>query len=128
MPLIMIVASIGLCISIYTYLLERKIKHDINYKPVCDLSDRISCTKPILSPYANIFYFSNAFVGIAYYIAIILLAALHKPQVLFLAAILGCLVSVYLGYLLYFKIKSFCILCTSMYLVNLVILLLALKI
>lgn len=125
MPLIIIVAVIGLCISIYTYTVERKIKNNTTYKPMCDLSDRISCTKPMLSKYGNLFYFSNAFMSIACYVLIILLAALNAHTLLFFAAAGICLVSVFLAYLLFFKIKSFCILCVSMYTINFIILVLA---
>jgi vitamin-K-epoxide reductase (warfarin-sensitive) len=127
LTLILIVAAIGLCISIYTYRVERKIKTDITYKPMCDLSDRISCTKPMLSQYANIFYFSNAFLSISYYIFIMLLAYLNAIKLLFVVALAASIFSVYLGYLLYFKIKSFCILCTSMYVINFLILILAMS-
>ncbi len=122
MPAIILLAVIGFCISVYTYLLERKIKVMPTYKPVCDISDRISCTKPMLSPYANIFFFSNALASTAYYIVVAILAALDAYRLLFFAAIAACLVSVFLGYLLYFKIKSFCILCTSLYIINFLIL------
>ncbi|MFI5333015.1 MAG: vitamin K epoxide reductase family protein [Candidatus Babeliales bacterium] len=122
MTLIMIVAAIGLCISLYTYSVERKIKTNAQYKPACDLSDRISCTKPMLSEYANMFYFSNAFIGTSYYVLIILLAAFNMLNLLFIAASAACLFSLFLAYILYVKIKAFCILCTSIYLVNFIIL------
>lgn len=124
MTAIIILGVSGFVISVYTYLLERKIKRNPEFKPACDLSDRISCTKPMLSPYANIFFFSNAIVSTAYYILVIILAAIDSPKLLFIAAISACLVSAFLAYLLYFKIKSFCILCTSLYIINILILIL----
>lgn len=127
MKLIIIVAIIGFCISLYTYLLEKKVKENPDFKPACDLSDRVSCTKPMFSPYANLFYFSNAFVGMLYYVLVVILALLHLHTLLVIATIGGCIVSCILGYLLYFKIKSLCILCTSMYIINLILLALALK-
>ncbi len=122
---IIIVALIGLCVSIYTYHVERSIKQSPTYKPACDLSDRVSCTKPMLSPYANLFFFSNASIGIAYYAVITLLAAINAIMPLFILSIASCLVSVVLAYILYFKIKAFCILCTSVYIINFLILILA---
>jgi vitamin-K-epoxide reductase (warfarin-sensitive) len=119
---IMIVAALGLCISLYTYSVERKIKTNSQYKPACDLSDRISCTKPMLSEYANMFYFSNAFVGTSYYILIILLAAFNMLNLLLLAASAACFFSLFMAYILYVRIKAFCILCTSIYVVNFIIL------
>lgn len=124
---ILALAAIGFCISVYTYLLEKKIKSKPNYKPACDLSDRISCSKPMKSPYAALFYFSNAIVGVAYYLMIIVLALLQMNSLLLFATVAGCLVSAFLAYLLYFKIKSLCLLCTSLYIINILLLLLALR-
>ncbi len=114
----MVLAALGFGISLYTYLLERRVKQEPNYKPVCDLSDRISCSKPMKGPYANIFFFSNAVVGMMFYVVIGLLAMMHAQTLLFIAALGGCLVSCVLAYLLYFKIKSLCLLCTSLYIIN----------
>lgn len=124
---IIIVAAVGLCISLYTYYVERSIKANASYKPACDLSDRISCTKPMLSEYANIFYFSNAFMSTSYYALVMLFAALNQLNLLLIAASAACLVSLFLAYILYVKIRAFCILCTSMYVINGIILFLVLQ-
>jgi vitamin-K-epoxide reductase (warfarin-sensitive) len=124
---ILVLAAVGFCISVYTYFLEKKIKEQPNYKPVCDLSDRISCSKPMKSPYASIFYFSNAVVGIAYYLMIIVLALLQMHSLLLFATAAGCIFSAFLAYLLYFKIKSLCLLCTTLYVINILLLILAIR-
>lgn len=124
---IVIVAVIGFCISVYTYFLEQKVKSQPSYKPACDISDRVSCTKPMKSSYAAIFYFSNAIIGAAYYLMIIALALLGMHYLLIFSTIMGCLVSALLAYLLYFKIKSVCLLCIALYLINIVLLILALR-
>lgn len=125
---ILILAALGFGISLYTYLLEKKIEREPDYKPACDINDRISCTKPIKSEYANIFYFSNALVGMVYYALIVVLGLLGVSKLLLIATIGGCLVSAILAYFLYFKIKSLCLLCTSLYIINIALLILALKI
>lgn len=127
MTLIISVAIVGFCISFYTYLLEKKVKENPTFKPVCDLSDRISCTKPMFSPYANLFYFSNAFVGMMFYVFVAILALFHAHTLLFVATLGGCLVSLVFAYLLYFKIKTLCLLCTSMYIINILLLVLSYK-
>ena len=124
---ILVLAVIGVCISVYTYLLEKKVKAKPDYKSACDLSDRISCTKPMKSPYGALFYFSNAVVGVAYYLMIIILAFLQMHSLLVFATAVGCIVSAFLAYLLYFKIKSLCLLCTSLYVINILLLLLAIR-
>ena len=60
MFVIVLLAVLGFGISLYTYITEQKVKLNPEYKPVCDLSDRISCSKPMKSQYANIFFLSNA--------------------------------------------------------------------
>lgn len=123
---ILLLAVLGFVISFYTYTLEKKIKETPDYKPACDLSDRISCSRPIKSEYANLLSFSNAIAGMIFYVFIAILAALHTPKLLLIAAIGGAIVSCFLAYLVYFKIKSFCLVCTSIYIVNFLILVLAL--
>jgi len=123
---ISILAGSGFFLSLYAYLLERKVKINPNYKPLCDISDRISCTKPILSKYAHLFYFSNAAIGMFYYALVLMLAFLHAYKLLFVATLGACAASLFLGYLLYFKIKSLCIVCTVLYIINFGLLALAL--
>jgi vitamin-K-epoxide reductase (warfarin-sensitive) len=125
MWLFIILAVLGFGISFYTYLLEQKLKEQSDYKAACDLADWASCTKPIKSSYANIFYFSNAVVGMLFYILVIIFSALGAMKLLFFASLAACLASAVLAYLLYFKIKSLCILCTSLYLINVILLILA---
>jgi hypothetical protein len=86
---IFVVALVGFGISLYTYLLEEKIKRVPDYKPVCDISDRISCTKPMKSPYATLFYFSNAIVGMVFYALVALLALLEMHKLLIILIIAG---------------------------------------
>ncbi len=116
--IIFILAVIGFCISLYTYLLEKKVKQNPGYKPVCDISDKISCTKPMKSAYANIFYISNALVGMVFYAVMAVGAFLNLHQLLFILACIGCIGSIVLAYFLFFKVKSFCLLCTSLYIIN----------
>lgn len=119
---IIIVACIGLCISLYTYSVERAIQSDVHYKPACDISDRISCTKPMQSPYANMFFISNALVGVLYYVLIMALTLLHASTLLTMAASVACVCSLVFAYILYVKVEAFCILCTSVYVINFCIL------
>lgn len=127
MLIILVLAMVGFSICVYTYLLEQKIKSKPNYKPACDLSDRVSCTKPMKSDYAALFYFSNSIIGAAYYLMIITVALLQMHSLLLFASVAGCIVSAFMAFLLYFKIKSLCLLCTTLYIINILLLLLALR-
>lgn len=122
---LIIISAIGFCISIYAYIVEKKIKVTPEYKPYCDLSDRISCSKPLKSKYSNLFFISNSIAGMIYYLIIIVLNLLNLQKLLLLTSTAGFLVSIGLGYLLYFKIKSFCFVCTSIYFVNFLIFIIA---
>lgn len=112
------VAAVGFCISLYMYLVEQKVKQDPSYKPFCDLSDRVSCTKPMKSDYGNLLFVSNTLIGMIYYALVAGLASVHASSLLLAATVGGCLVSCYLAYLLLVKIKSVCLLCVSLYVVN----------
>lgn len=126
--LIIILSIIGLTISIYAYFIENKIKENVDYKPFCDISDKLSCSKPVLSKYSNLFYFSNSIMGIFYYIAIIALAWLNQVNILFYLSCACLLISLILAYILFSKIKVVCLICLSIYIINLLIFILALKI
>ena len=122
---ILCVAALGFVISLYAFWLEQKVKHEPDYKAACDISQRMSCTAPIKSPYARIFYFSNAGIGMAYYALVALLAWLSLPQPLLIVTMAGVAGSIALAYVLYGKIKTVCLVCTSLYLINIVLLILA---
>jgi vitamin-K-epoxide reductase (warfarin-sensitive) len=115
---ILIVCLVGLGLSLYGFLVEQRLKENPNYKAVCDLSDRMSCTKPFKSPYGKILKFSNSTLGIIFYSVMIALNALNLHMLLFYGALSACAVSVVLAYVLYTKIQSFCLICTSIYVVN----------
>lgn len=118
LPIFIALATLGFIISLYAYITERKVKDDPNYKAACDLSDTVSCTKPMQSEYANLFFISNSFLGMAFYACIATLAFFDAAQLLFFASLMSCVFTCYLAYVLYFKIKSLCIICTSLYIIN----------
>ena len=119
---ILICALIGLAISVYMYFIEQNLKQTPDYKPVCDINDRISCTKSMKSVYNNIFLISNPIACMLYYVVIAILALLHFPMVLLGAAIGGVVITGIFAYFLFFKIVSLCVLCVSMYIINGIIL------
>lgn len=118
MILVVVLSTIGFIVALYTYLVEQKVKSTPDYQPACDISDRISCSRVMKSPYSNLLFFSNAFLGIAYYALVFILALFNAKKLLLIASIGSCFYTLFLAYILYFKIKSFCILCTSTYLIN----------
>lgn len=119
---VFIIAAVGFALSLYGLFVEQKIKTNPAYKPVCDLSDRVSCSKPFLSPYGKLIKMPNRVLGLLFYAGMMLLAWCDYAELLWYGSVLSVLVSAVLAYILYFKIKALCLLCTSIYFVNLVLL------
>lgn len=119
---IFILSLIGFAIATYATITEKKIEENPDYKPACDINDRISCSKPLKSPYAKLFFISNSLLSMIFYGAMALLAFIGAHTLILLGSIAACAVSAYLAYLLYFKIKSLCLVCTSLYVVNILLL------
>lgn len=112
---------IGLAGSVYAYLLEKALAGNSFYKPVCEISDQFSCLKPIKSSYGRLFGFSNGLVGIAFYTVLGLSLFIGCVKCFTLFATAGVIVSVWLAYILYVKIKTVCLVCTLLYVVNLLL-------
>ena len=117
-----VLAIFGLVVSGYAYFVEKKIAQNPTYKAVCDLSDVISCSKPITSPYGKLFGVSNALLGIGYYTLFLILLLAQAKVTLYVLALGAFLFSLYLAWLLYFRIRAFCILCTTTYVINILLL------
>lgn len=120
-----LLATLGLGISVYAYTIEYKIAQNPVYKAVCDLSDSVSCSKPITSAYGKLFGVSNAVLGIFYYALFLILLFLQATLTLYILALGAFLFSIYLAWLLYFRIRVLCILCTSTYVINILLLILS---
>ena len=118
---VFVLALLGLLVSFYAYRLEKKLKTDQNYKATCDISDTISCSKPILSEYGEIFGFSNALLGMLFYSLMAILAFMNKINLLFYLSIASLIASAFLAYLLYFRIKTLCLICTTIYAINILL-------
>lgn len=116
--MVIILALIGLAISAYGITIERKLQQDTQYKAACDISDKISCTRPFLSPYGKMFGISNIWVSALYYCTIIILALMHQATLTLILSCAGVAVTIVFAYILYFKVQSLCLICTSLYVIN----------
>jgi vitamin-K-epoxide reductase (warfarin-sensitive) len=119
------VALLGFLISLYSFFIEQKFKQDSTYKVWCDISDKISCSKPIMGNYSNLFFISNALAGMGFYGFIIVLALLNQVYPIFYLSLAAGAVTIYLAYILFIKIKSLCLLCTAIYFINCILLVLS---
>ena len=147
LPLLVLRAAAlaGFAIALYTLHVEHEMEKDTAYDALCDIETGpfagASCSTVLSSPYAHILShwglvplgspwdLSNALLGAGYYAVAglfdVLPAAAH-PTSLLLAAATGSLAfSGYLAYILSTELADFCIVCCSMYVVNVIIFLAA---
>ncbi len=118
MIFIILLSLAGFAASWYAYMVEKKIAQSGEYKPVCDINDRISCTRVMSSPYGKMLGISNAIPGMIFYAFVFVLALFGFVTWIFYLSLTACVASVGLAYIMYFKIKSFCLVCTSVYAIN----------
>lgn len=114
----LVFAVIGFALSWYAYHVEQYAGKKKGYVAACDFSDRASCTKAFSSKYGRTFGMSNGTWGLLFYMVMIVLAVLGEVQYLFLLSSFAVLVSIYLAYVLLFKVKTLCYLCSSIYAIN----------
>lgn len=111
-------AFVGALLSGYGLKVRRVATEDPNYKPLCDISENISCTKALLSKEGSLTGLPNPYLGMMIYMGIILLASFDYIKIICYIAIGLVTISVYLAYISYIKQKNFCLLCTAIYLIN----------
>ena len=112
------VSIIGLCVSLYAFFIERKLKEDKSYQPACNISDKMSCTKPLESPYGKLLGFSNSILGLIFYPSMAILAVFGSNLILVLVTTGLFLFTLYLAYVLFAKVKTICLICVTIYAVN----------
>lgn len=116
--IIKILATLGFLISIYSLYVKIKKENNKNYKPICDINKNISCTKAFLSNEGSLIGLPNPLFGIFFYIIIFVLEYLNIHKAIFYFSLLAFLGSLSLAYVSYVKQKNFCIVCTSIYIIN----------
>jgi len=72
MALVLILSIIGFVISFYAMNVVYKLNKNENYKPWCDFSDSVSCSRAFLSRFGRGFGLPNPFVGIVYYLVLMM--------------------------------------------------------
>jgi len=127
MLFIQILSIIGILLSLYTLYLHVKINNNANYRAICDINDRMSCTKTIKSKAGKIFGIPNGIFGIGFYVLLLILIYLNFINYVFYLAVLGLISTVYFAYELYFKMKMFCLVCNGIYVINVLIFIFALN-
>lgn len=116
--LFFILTTIGFLIAAYAFHIDKKIEADATYKPACDISEYVSCSKTVQSPYAKSFGINNSILGMGYYLLLALLVWLGYMQAAFYLSLVGVIASVVFAYILFVKVRALCPLCVSLYVIN----------
>ena len=119
-----LVALYGLLISVYSVYVKYQIEHTKEYTPLCDLRSNISCSKAFTSSYGTLILLPNSVYGVIFYTVFILLSVLDIHTWTMYLALCATLGSLYLAYVSYVVQKNFCLVCNSIYVINVVLLLL----
>ena len=119
---LLIISAVGFFLSLYAFYVERKVSSQKNYKAVCDISDKISCTKAFAAGYGKIFGISNGLSGMMFYASVFIITFYGALNLTFYLSILSFLASLYLAYVLQFKVRAVCLVCYSIFAVNILLL------
>ncbi|BFZ18880.1 hypothetical protein BsWGS_21919 [Bradybaena similaris] len=135
---ILVLCFIGLCISSFGLYIEIVKENNPNYVPFCDINSYIACSRALTSRYGKGFglvdkFLSNTSIlnqpntvyGIAFYTSQAMLSLSSSSStavVQTVASVFANIGSIYLGYILYYIIKDFCLVCVSTYVVNFLLL------
>jgi uncharacterized membrane protein len=122
MQLIIIIAVLGFLFSLYSFYVEKQIEKNKNYKAVCDVSAAISCSAAAKSDYSKVGGIANSIKGLVYYPLFALLALFGHITIIFYLSLASIVMTFYLIYVSYFKLKNYCIICSGIYIVNILLL------
>lgn len=110
--------GLGILVSAYAVYAYYQAQKDANYKTICDLSDRASCTKAFTSEYGKHFGIPNGYFGIGFYLIMIAITSFQNGELLLWLSGTSLIASLYLAYLLTTKVKAICLDCISIYAIN----------
>ncbi|RME78701.1 hypothetical protein D6774_00280 [Candidatus Woesearchaeota archaeon] len=123
--MILILLWFGLLLSLYAVFVNYRLNASGKYQPLCDFSPTISCSKAFTSTYARTFGTFNGLVGVIGYVALTL-AYVYMPALFVIGVYIAFLMSIYLLFILLFRLHTYCIVCFSIYLVNFLLFILTL--
>jgi len=125
---------VGFLLSAYALYVELAKSRDPTYTALCDISPRVSCSLVFTSKYGTGFGIMsklfgpdswlnvpNGVFGLFTYPTMFLTSAVPNLVLARIGVVLGVagvLMSLYLGYVLFFILEDFCVVCISSYVVN----------
>jgi vitamin-K-epoxide reductase (warfarin-sensitive) len=132
---------LGAVLSLYTLYVELQLESNRNFKALCDINSWVSCSKVFMSKYGRSFglipkghplNLPNPVFGIFFYMTQMILTIFCGSDKTLIRAIIGLSIvsnlgSLYLGYILFFILHDFCVVCVTIYVINLFMLLTAMN-
>ena len=108
---------VGFLLSVYFLYVKFRSGKDKNYKPICDFSDTISCSKAATSKYSTLHVIPTSILGLIFYPLVFALAQYSMFEYIFYLAIAT---TAFLIYQIYnsFRIKVACPVCIAIYIVH----------
>lgn len=121
--LVLAFAVLGFFASTASSYVHYQLLNNPGYASFCDVNPAVSCTQAYLSKYGSIFGIPVALVGVAFFAAVLSIAALKGRATkgdtatgyLFALATAGLIFALYLAWASYAQLGTFCILCATTY-------------
>lgn len=117
---VLVSAVLGFVLSGYALAVRRKVTADPTHSPLCDISSSVSCSKAFASRYGVTLGIPNPIAGLVYF-PLVLAISLIQPACLIYLAGPALMVTFYLAVVSYLIQRNFCLVCSAVYLVNLII-------
>jgi uncharacterized membrane protein/protein-disulfide isomerase len=123
--LILCFVLIGLGFSGWATMVHHRLVTQPNYVSPCDINATFNCSELYLSQYGSVGGVSTALLGVFFFLAVGLIAALSPATInpreqaattyVFVLSTIGLAVVLYLGWASYFVLQKFCLLCIGTY-------------
>jgi len=126
---VVVLAAIGISVSIAIETVHRRLTADVNYASFCNVNASVNCDVVLGSRYASLAGLSVAIWAIVFYLAMLAvvvgLATVSRAQLRenlarlgLLLAVWGVLFSMYMAGIAFFVLHTICLMCSALYLVN----------
>jgi protein-disulfide isomerase/uncharacterized membrane protein len=126
---VLVLAVLGLGISIAVEVVHRRLASDVTYTSFCNVNASVNCDAVLASRYASLAGVSVAAWAIVYYLAllgiVIGIARVERAQlretlgaVTLVSAAWGLLFSLYMATIAFAVLHTVCLMCSALYLVN----------
>jgi len=131
---LVLLCMLGFVVCTYALFVEFHVEANPDYQAMCDINDKMSCTKVLTSQWGKGFgllgyiighdhplNLKNPFFGLAFYLIQLILSDIKGSRACKLqlaTAIMANCGTLWLAYILYFVLQDLCLVCVSTYAIN----------